>query len=45
MNTIKCSVCGKFISYSVILKEVIVEDIPDTPFTIEETKFTHKKCL
>lgn len=42
----RCSVCGKFISYSEIDKnEVKVEFTPDTEYTIEETVFTHLHCL
>lgn len=42
----RCSVCGKFISYSEIDKnEVKVEYTPDTEYTVEETVFAHLHCL
>lgn len=42
----RCSVCGKFISYSEIDKnEVKVEYTPDTEYSVEETVFTHLHCL
>lgn len=42
---IRCSTCGKFVSYSDISKgKVLVEFIPDTEYTIESTEFTHTKC-
>lgn len=41
----KCSICGKFISYSDIEKDLITVDFtPDTEYTIEKTVMTHKLC-
>jgi hypothetical protein len=46
MNKFKCSICGKFISYLEIDKgNIKVEFTPDTEYTVEETIFTHKKCI
>lgn len=46
MNKIRCSICGKFISYLEIEKEKVkIEYTPDTEYTIEKTEFTHKKCI
>jgi hypothetical protein len=45
-NPLKCSVCGKFISYREVEEgKVLVEFTPDTEFTSESTEFTHEKCL
>lgn len=45
-NVFRCSVCGKFISYSEIdNNEVKVKYTPDTEYTVEETVFTHLHCL
>lgn len=42
----RCDICNKFISYKELdNKEVKVDFVPDTEFTIEKTTFTHKKCL
>ncbi len=42
----KCSICGKYVSYRDIgTPNVITQYIPDTEFTIEDTNFTHLKCL
>lgn len=42
----RCSICGKFLSYAEIDScEVKYEFIPDTERTMEETTFTHIKCL
>jgi hypothetical protein len=38
-----CSVCGQFIG--IFTKNVRIEFIPDTQFTVEQTIYTHKKCL
>jgi hypothetical protein len=42
----KCTVCGKYISYSDIdggkVKHVYT---PDTEYTVEDNKFTHIKCI
>ena len=41
----KCSICGKFISYKSIDKNLVsINYTPDTEITIEKTEFTHKKC-
>ena len=42
----RCDVCGKFISYKEIDDDEVENKFtPDSEFTIEETLFTHKKCL
>lgn len=42
MNDRRCEICWKFIWYNDDCK---VDYTPDTDLTIEEFKFTHKKCL
>ena len=42
----KCDVCGKFIGWmDFIMDRVITDFTPDTEYTVEETIFTHRKCL
>ena len=44
-NPIKCSVCGKFISYKdITLRRVKVDYTPDSEYTTEKTEFWHLKC-
>ena len=45
-NPIKCSDCGKFISYKDIDdKLVYTHFIPDTEYTVEGFIFVCKKCI
>lgn len=45
MNTIKCSICGRFISYADINNRLTgYHYTPDTPFTAEEHEHWHKAC-
>lgn len=42
---IKCSDCGRFISYAEIESGKIDNHYhPDTPFNSEEISYSHKKC-
>ena len=42
----KCTICGKFVSYSDIQNgDVIQEFTPDTHRSIEKMEMTHKKCI
>lgn len=44
-NPIKCSVCGKFISYFEIDTDQIRSKFtPDSEHTTEKTEFWHLKC-
>jgi len=45
MEKFRCQVCGRFIKYNEIPKNVEVDFTPDTEFTIEKTLFTHNHCL
>ena len=45
-NSIRCSICGKFISYNDVDNgKAEVNFTPDTEYTIECTEFIHSDCL
>jgi hypothetical protein len=42
----RCEICGRFIGYKEFSNdEIKIDFTPDTEFTTEEIKYTHKKCL
>ena len=42
----RCSVCGQFISFDPDrVNEIDWFYVPDTPFTVEQIFFAHKKCI
>jgi hypothetical protein len=46
MNIIRCSLCGKFISYKDVGTDKIhFTYIPDTEFTHESYEWEHEKCI
>ena len=45
-NPIKCSVCGKFISYKdITLRRVKIDYTPDAEYTVEKTEFMCLSCM
>lgn len=45
-NPIKCSYCGKFLSYDEIQTDSIKYIFtPDSEISTENHEFTHKKCI
>jgi len=41
----RCSICGRYISYSEIDDgKITIKDTPDSEFTVEQTEMFHNNC-